>query len=385
MQQERYDVLIVGAGVVGCSIAYHLSKLGLRVALVERGEVAGESSLAGAGWLAPLGVASETGADAQQASPFLQFCLAGLDYYRDLDQQLKQETGIDIGLLKVPTLRLAFSEQDATALQAKLAWQQQFLQGLEWLDGESARKIEPLLSPKVQGVLVSPYEYNVSVPRVTLAYARGALMQGVHIFTGRSVNSLLLQGPRIIGAETDQGQVYAEHVILAAGAWTARWHAKTASPIIFPVKGQMLALQAPLGLPLRHTLSHGKLSYLVPKADGSIYVGATSEHVGFSKTVNAAGMATLLNAVAEIAPRLLEGGFERTWTGLRPASADGLPLLGASRSRPGLWLASGHFRNGALLGPLTGHILAELIQGRAAPFSLDLSAFDPDRFGGWGG
>ena len=100
MQQEYYDVLIVGAGVVGCSIAYHLGKLGLRVALVERGEVAGESSLAGAGWLAPLSEASET--DAQQASPFLQFCLAGLDYYRDLDQQLKQETGIDIGLLKVP-------------------------------------------------------------------------------------------------------------------------------------------------------------------------------------------------------------------------------------------------------------------------------------------
>jgi len=384
MQQERYDVLIVGAGVVGCSIAYHLGKFGLRVALVERGEIAGESSLAGAGILAPLNVASETH-DAQQASPFLQFCLAGLDYYRDLDQQLKQETGIDISLVKVPLLRPAFSEQDATALQAMLAWQQQFLQGLEWVNGESARKIEPLLSPEVQGVLVSPYEYNVNVPRVTLVYARGALMQGVHIFTGRSVNSLLLQGQRIVGVETDQGQIYAEHVVLAAGAWTAKWHTKTVSPVIFPVKGQMLALQAPLGLPLRHTLSHGRLSYLVPKADGSIYVGATSEHVGFSKTVNAAGMATLLNAVVEIAPRLLEGGFERTWTGLRPGSADGLPLLGASRSRPGLWLASGHFRTGALQGPLTGHILAELIQGRAAPFGLDLGAFDPDRFGGWGG
>ncbi|HWS84649.1 MAG TPA: FAD-dependent oxidoreductase [Ktedonobacteraceae bacterium] len=110
-----------------------------------------------------------------------------------------------------------------------------------------------------------------------------------------------------------------------------------------------------------------------------------SEHVGFNKTVNAAGMATLLNAVAEIAPKLLEEGIERSWTGLRPASADGLPLLGASRSRPGLWLASGHFRTGALQGPLTGHILAELIQGRAAPFGLDLSMFDPDRFGGWVG
>src|SRR5260370_11590048 len=335
--------------------------------------------------LTALAGASDTNADAEQASPFLQLCLAGLYYYQDLDQHLKQETGVDIGLVKVPRLSLAFSEHDVTALQAILARQQQLLPRFEWLNGRGARNIEPLLSPKVQGVLVSPYEYNVNVPRLTQAYARGAVLHGVHIFTGRSMNSLLLQRQRIVGVVNDQGPIYAEQVVLAAGAWSARWHTITTSPVIFPVKGQMLALQAPLGLPLRHTLSHHKLGYLVPKADGSIYVGATSEHVGFSKTVSAAGMVTLLTTIAEIAPRLLEGSFERTWTGLRPGSADGLPLLGASRSRPGLWLASGHFRKGALLGPLTGHIMAELIYGRLAPFDLDRIGCDPARFGGWGG
>jgi glycine oxidase len=305
MQQERYDVLIVGAGVVGCSIAYHLGRLGLRLALVERGEVAGESSSAGAGMLTALAVASDTNADTEQASPFLQLCLAGLRYYQDLDQHLKQETGVDIGLLKVPGLRLALSEHDVTALQAILARQQQLLPGLEWLNGEGARTIEPLLSPKVRGVLVSPYEYAVSVPQLTQAYARGAVLHGAHIFTGRSVNSLLLQRQHLVGVETDQGPIYAEQVVLAAGAWSAKWHTQTALPVIFPVKGQMLALQAPLGLPLRHSLSHHQLGYLVPKADGSIYVGATSEHVGFRKTVSAAGMVTLLTTVAEIAPRLL--------------------------------------------------------------------------------
>lgn len=385
MQQEHYDILVIGAGVVGCSIAYHLARLGRRLALVERGEVAGEGSLAAAGMLAPLAEASETYTNTQQTSPFLLLCLSGLHYYQDLDQHLKQETGIDIGLVKVPTLRLTLNEHDTSTLQSLLICHQQLLPDLEWLDTARAQEIEPLLSSKVHGVLHSPYEYNVSAPQLTLAYACGAALHGAHIFTGRSVGRLLLQGQHVVGVETDQGQMYAEHIVIAAGAWSARWHIKTDSPIIFPVKGQMLALQAPIGLPLRHTLYYHKLGYLVPKADGRIYVGATSEHVGFNKTVSAAGMITLLTTVSKIAPGLLEGGFERSWIGLRPGSADGLPLLGASRSRPGLWLASGHYRNGILLGPLTGHIVAELIEGRAAPFNLDLSAFDPDRFGGWDG
>ena len=341
--------------------------------------------MAAAGMLAPLTEAAEIEVDTQQTSQFLQLCLAGLHYYRDLDQRLMQETGIDIGLLKVPILRPAFSEQEAVALQTVQAKQEHFLPGLEWLDAEKARTIEPLLSSKVRGVLLSPYEYNVNALQLARAYARGAMLHGAHVFTGRNVDRLLLQGQRVVGVETDLGQMYAEHVILAAGAWTARWHVKTVSPAIFPIKGQMLALRAPADLMLLHTIYYHKQSYLVPKADGSIYVGATSDHAGFNKMVNVNGIAALLATVAEIAPRLLEGGFERSWVGLRPRSADGLPLLGASRSRPGLWLASGHYRNGILLGPLTGYILAELIQGRAAPFDLDLSAFDPDRFGGWDG
>jgi glycine oxidase len=296
-----------------------------------------------------------------------------------------QETDIDIGLLKVPILRPAFSEDEVIALQAVLAKQQQLLPGLRWLSAESAQTAEPLLSSKVKGVLLSPYEYNVSAPQLTLAYARGAVLHGARIFTGRSVDRLLLRGQRVVGVETNLGQIYAEHVILAAGAWTAKWHVKNALPAIQPIKGQMLALRPAPNIRLLHTIYYQGLSYLVPKADGSIYVGATSENAGFDKTVNASGIATLLATVAEIAPRLLEGAFERTWIGLRPKSTDGLPLLGASRSRPGLWLASGHYRNGILLGPLTGYILAELIQGRAAPFDLDLSAYDPDRFGGWDG
>jgi len=151
------------------------------------------------------------------------------------------------------------------------------------------------------------------------------------------------------------------------------------------VKGQILALQATPDLCLRHTIYYHTLGYMLPKADGSIYVGATSDLSGFDKAVTVEGIATLLAVVTKIAPHLKKARFERVWAGLRPGSADGLPLLGPSRSMPGLWVAGGHFRNGILLGPLTGHILTELMQERPAPFDLDLAAFDPDRFGSWDG
>ena len=122
---------------------------------------------------------------------------------------------------------------------------------------------------------------------------------------------------------------------------------------------------------------------MLPKADGSIYVGATSELAGFDTSVTVAGLTALLDVVTKLAPRLQRARFERAWAGLRPGSADDLPLLGPSHSMPGLWVAGGHFRNGILLGPLTGHLLAERIQGHPVPLALDVHPFDPDRFGGW--
>ena len=141
MQNELYDVVVVGAGIVGCSVSYHLAKAGLKVALLDKGSVAGEASQAAAGMLAPLGDEPP-----DQAHPLQQLALAALRYYDGLEEQLKQETGIDIGLMKVPTLRPAFDEQGRSRLQAILAQQQPFLPGLQWLEGSSAHEIEPLLS-----------------------------------------------------------------------------------------------------------------------------------------------------------------------------------------------------------------------------------------------
>ena len=144
-----------------------------------------------------------------------------------------------------------------------------------------------------------------------------------------------------------------------------------------------MALQALPSLRLRHTVYASGVGGIVPKADGTISVGATVEQVGFDKAVTAEGRAILLTALAKLTPGLSKARLLRTWAGLRPGSADGLPLIGPSRSVQGLWIAGGHFRDGILLGPLTGHIIAELIQRHSTPFGLDLNAFHPDRFGGW--
>ncbi len=378
MQKELYDVVVVGAGIVGCSVSYHLAKSGLKVALVDKGGVAGEASQAAAGMLAPLGDEPP-----DQAHPLQQLGMAALRYYDGLDEHLKQETGIDIGLVKVPTLRPAFDEQGRTRLQAILSQQQQFLPGLQWLEGSSAHELEPLLPETVQGALLSPYESNVQAALITLAYAQGAVSHGASLVEGCPVGRLVLQGQRAVGVETAQGPLYGQAIVLAAGAWATGWHTNMPTPPIFPVKGQMMALQALPGLHLRHTVYASGVGGIVPKADGTIYVGATVEQVGFDKAVTAEGLAILLTALVKLTPALSRARVIRTWAGLRPGSADGLPLIGPSRSVPGLWIAGGLFRDGILLGPLTGHIVAELMQSRATPFGLDLNAFDPDRFGGW--
>jgi glycine oxidase len=378
MRREIYDVVVVGAGIVGCSTAYHLARSGVRVAIVDKGGVAEEASQAAAGMLALAG-----NDPPDREHPLQQLSVAALRYYDDLDEQLRQETGVDIGLADVPTLRPAFDEPGSTRLRAILTKQQPYLPGLQWLDASAAREVEPVLPETVQGALLSPQERNVQAAQITLAYARGAAIRGARLLEGCPVGRLILQGERAAGVETAQGPIRAGAVVLAAGAWAAQWHVSTSTPPIFPVKGQMLALRALPGLHLRHTVYATGVGGIVPKPDGTIAVGATVEQVGFDKAVTADGIATLLAAVAKLTPGLGQAHVLRMWAGLRPGSADGLPLIGPSQSVQELWVAGGHFRDGILLGPLTGQIVADLMQQRPPSCDVDLKAFDPDRFGGW--
>jgi glycine oxidase len=378
MQRKHYDVVVVGAGVIGCAVAYYAAKSGAQVGIVDKESVAGEASQAGAGMLAPLPHEVES---SQQ--PFQLLSFAALQVYDHLAQELRHETGIDIELVNVPTLRPAFDEQDVSRLQSLRDAYQNLLPGLQWLERSVVREREPLLPETVLGALLSPAERNIQATQLTLALARGASLHGADLFEGRPVGQLLRQGRRVVGIETAQGPIRAQAVVLATGAWMANWHVPTGTPPLFPVKGQMIALQASPGQLLQHTLHLFHTGGIVPKADGSIYVGATAEYAGFDKMATAEGISKLLAVQKKMVPALNGARFLRAWAGLRPGSADGLPLIGPSQSVQGLWIAGGHFRDGVLLGPLTGSILAELLQGHSTPFSLDLTAFNPDRFGGW--
>jgi glycine oxidase len=260
---------------------------------------------------------------------------------------------------------------------------QHLLPGLQWLERRVVREIEPLLPETVLGALLSPRERSLQGMRLTLALALGATLRGADLFEGRPVGQLIRQSERVVGVETAQGPLWANAVVLATGAWMMNWHSPTTAPPLFPVKGQMIALQATPGQVLRHTLYNFHGGCIVPKADGSIYVGATAEHAGFDKMVTVEGISKALAVQEKMAPALKGARFLRAWTGLRPGSSDELPLIGPSQSAQGLWIAGGHFRDGLLLGPLTGSIIAELLQGHACSFDLDLAAFDPDRFGDW--
>lgn len=378
MQDKHYDVVIVGAGVIGCAIAYYAARAGMRVAILDRGGVAGEASQAGAGLIAPLPSAVE-----YHEPPDQRFAFAALQCYDGLDQELRNETGIDIEFINAPTLRMAFDEQDVARLQLLQRTYEHQLPGLQWLDRSAAREIEPLLPETVLGALLSPRERSVQVAPLTLAFARGAVLHGADLFEGRPAEQLIRQDKRVVGIETTQGPVHADATVLAAGAWMARWHAPTATPPLFPVKGQIMAVQPPSTQILRHSFQAVDVGVILPKLDGSVYVGATIEHAGFDKTVTAEGLSKLLAILEKMAPALKGARFLRAWTGLRPGSADGLPLIGPCQSVQGLWVASGHYREGILLGPLTGQVLVELLQGHSAPYGLDIALFDPDRFGGW--
>jgi glycine oxidase len=377
-QETNYDVVVIGAGIIGCATAYHLAGAGLRVAILDTGVVAGEASSAAAGMLAPI---SDEPPDHEH--PVQQLGLAALRYYDGLDAQLKQETGVDIGLVDAPTLRPAFDEKESARLQAILRNQHQVYPDLEWEDASRAFEREPLLPEALLGALVSPSEKNVQAGQVTLAYARGAVLRGARLIEGCPAGRLIVRSGRASGVETAQGPKHAGAVVLSAGAWTAQWHTRQPEPPVFPQKGQMLALRALPDRQLRHSVQAPGIGGIVPKADGLTIVGATVEQVGFDRAVTADGLAILLSALARLTPGLRSAQVVRTWAGLRPGSIDGRPLIGASKQIPGLWVGGGHARDGILWGPLTGQIIADLLLERPLAYDIDLQAFDPDRFGGW--
>jgi glycine oxidase len=380
------EVVVVGGGVAGLAAARALARRGLRVVLAERGRVGAEASWAAAGMLAPQ-------AEADRRDEFFDLLCAGRDLYPAFADALRAETGIDIELDRTGTLYLALTERDEREVARRYEWQSRAGLSVERLTAEEARAFEPSVSENVRAALRFPADWQVENRRLVAALAASAEAHGVRLLTGVEVTSILVERGRARGVETSRGTLAAGAVVVAAGAWSslirfesvgrgARGREREdagACPRVEPVRGQMLCFDARPPV-VRHVV-YSPRGYVVPRRDGRLLAGSTTERVGYDKSVTGEGLRAIAANAQEIAPRVGGLALVDSWSGLRPRAADDWPVLGASAEVEGLYYATGHYRNGILLAPLTGEVVAGLVTGGEALITRRaLEAFSPERF-----
>jgi glycine oxidase len=380
---ETADVVIVGGGVIGLAVARALALRGVRdVRLIERGSLGAESSSAAAGMLAPQ-------AEANRAHEFFYFSCRSRDMYPAFAADLLEETGIDIELETTGTLYLAFTEDDAHELERRFEWQSKAGLLIECLSAADARNLEPSISENLQAALKFPFDTQVENRRLISALAASNERLGVRMQTGTTVTSLKIDRDRVVGVETSRGFVDTNKVLIACGAWSSqlgRSHSDTPDQTgpdkalpnvrIKPVRGQMLCFEANPQI-ARHVI-YSPRGYLVPRRDGRLLAGSTTEQAGFDKRVTAKGVNSILSAALEMSGRIASLELTASWAGLRPRAADTLPVLGPCAEIEGVFYATGHYRNGILLAPITGDVIARAIVDKELSPSLNL--FLPDRF-----
>ena len=365
------DVVIVGGGVIGLSIARALALRGVSdVMLIERGQPGAEASWAAGGILAPQ-------VESDRADDFFNLAAAGRDLYPAFAESLKDETGIDVELDLTGTLCLGFTEKDEAELQSRFDWQSKARLSIEWLSGDEARRQEPCISQQVRYALRLPNDYQVENRRLIEALVKANEKLGVRLITDRHVSELLIENEKVRGVETSDGFVVAPVVVLAAGAWTSLISSSgTTFPKIEPVRGQMLCFQT--RPPMARHVIYSSRGYLVPRRDGRLLAGSTTEWAGFDKRVTDDGVRAIKSMAIEIAPALAQLTPVDSWAGFRPRATDDLPVLGPCEEIAGLFYATGHYRNGILLAPVTAQLIAaSIVDGAISPM---LTTFSPDRF-----
>ncbi len=337
--------------------------------VLERTSIAAEASSGAAGLLT-----AQTHTD--EDDELFALKLASRSMYASLADELRDRTDLDIEYRRLGHLFPTLTADEVPAVKARIAWQT--ARGLlaEWVSAADAVRMDPGLTPHLLGAGWFPEDHHVNNTAVTQAFAAACQRLGGTIRVGCEVTDLICDGTRAVGVTAGQERIEAGTVILAAGAWSGELTKRIGRAFpVFPAKGQIIVARA-LGPVLDH-VAYGEDVYVIPRPSGEHIIGSTVEYVGFDKRVTVEGMAGLLAKATALVPKLREAEMVANWGCLRPATSDGLPILGVVPERPGLILATGHFRNGILLGPITGQLIAELIV-RGAP-SIPLDRFRPDR------
>lgn len=370
-KEQISEVLIIGGGVIGLTIARALHKRGFgKITILERGKIGREASFAAAGMLA---VQSET----NKPDAFFEFCRESNKLYPSFAGELFEETGVDIELDREGTLYLAFNERDENELRKRFEWQKKAGLDVEKLSATETHKFEPFVSPDILGSLFFPDDWQVENRKLIHALEKYAEFGGIEIRENCEAKNLLIENGKLAGAETSGEKFFAGTTVLATGAWTSLIKAGSfPMPEVKPVRGQIIEFQT--AKRLFQKVIYSPRGYLVPRQDGRILIGATVEDAGFDKAASETATAILRENALEIAPSLANLKIHDQWVGLRPFVADGLPVVGGIAEIENLFIATAHYRNGILLAPVTAKILADKIaNGNNSKF---FEEFNPRRF-----
>lgn len=362
---------IVGGGIIGSSIAYQLAKMGRKVIILEKETLACQASSAAAGMLAAQ-------AEIEKDGPLFQLALKSQAMFSSISNEMLEYAGIDIEFVNKGMLKIAESEEIALELKKQVTFQRRWDPSIKWLDSKELQEMEPALSSSVTGGMYLPNDGHVQAAKLSYAFAKAAVHFGAEIHEYTEVLSFIYEHGQVKGVKTTKGVINCEQVVIATGAWAAKLMHETGLEInVYPVKGECFSVMTENPI-INTTIFSDKRCYLVPKRNGEIYIGATMVENTVDNKVTAGGITTLVERAIQLVPQIMDAKWERVWAGIRPQTGDGNPYIGEHPLLKGLFVAAGHFRNGILLSPLTGKLVATLMD-RNLTDDKTLSAFRLDR------
>jgi glycine oxidase len=367
-------VLVVGAGVIGLACAWRAAQRGLSVRVIDRDTPGSGASRVAAGMLAPVGEAS------WGEESLLELNLASARAYPEFARELEQATGRDVGYRRCGALHVALDRDEAEELRRRHELQRSLGLQAEWMRPARCRELEPGLTPTLAGGVLVAEDAEVDPRSLVSALVAAIESAGGEMIGGAEASEPLLEGGRLHGVTLSDGrELRADQVVLATGAWSgsAPWLPPDARPPVRPIHGQLLQLQGSATEPLSERIVVTQWVYVVPRGDGRVVVGATVEERGFDLTVTAGGVHELLREAYRVLPDIAELELTEAIAGLRPGSPDNAPVIGRA-AISGLVLATGHFRNGILLAPITGDAVAALLAGEEPP--APAASMAPERF-----
>ena len=371
--QNNFDVIVLGGGVIGCSIAYYLSKERLRVLVLEKESVGSQAS---SGAVGLLSVDSHPFSD----DNFRQAALFCRKAYADLSVDFKARYGNDLAYEQCGILRVAKTPEDLEVIRKEALWHQKNVAQVQELSADEILSRWPQIAGKLVGGVFYSHDAQVTSSRVVEGLAQAAKELGVIFKENAIVTHFESKDSTINCVEANKERYFAKHFILATGSWLGRLSHFFGFEIpMEPIRGQLLILQMKERLlPMPVTVGGAEYYYLVPKQDQHLYAGTTLEKAGFDSVTTEDALAKIASEVTDLVPQVSSLSVRGSWAGLRPATPDDLPVLGRMPNFKNLWAGGGHYRKGILLAPWTGQTMADLILNRKP--SISLESFSPARF-----